>query len=364
MTDASDQINNETASVTSSASKTLPQLVRAFLEYCEIDRGHSPLTISNYAHYLDRFLQFIKTKNISQPDQVTMDLIHDYRLWLNRLSDSPTLSTPDASSTNVLSRTTQNYHLIALRSFLKYLTRQDVPSLAPERIELADTPDREISFLDPEEVLNLLRAPKPTTLMGARDFAILAMLFSTGLRVAELTALNRDQVNLKTDELTVIGKGGKARLVFISEDAREALANYLKRRKDRDPALFVRHGKRAVAIARAPRKRELDSPLQEADYALKVDGKSASQLRLTPRTIQRIVKKHALSAGITKEVHPHTLRHSFATDLLGNGADIRSVQQLLGHSSITTTQIYTHVTNKQLRDIHKKFHGKGEARDV
>lgn len=340
------------------AAKTLSQLVRAFLEYCEIDRGHSPLTISNYAHYLERFLEFCEIKNISSPSSLTQDFIHDYRLWLNRIgSDSPTLSTTNTSSTKVLSRTTQNYHLIALRSFLKFLARRDIPSLAADRIELADTPDREISFLEPDEVLALLQAPKPTTLNGARDFAILAMLFSTGLRVAELTSLDRDQVNLKNDELTVIGKGGKARLVFISEEAREALANYMKRRKDRDPALFIRHGKKAVAISRAPRKRNPKSPLQEEDYGLKVDGKAASQLRLTPRTIQRIVKKYALKAGITKEVHPHTLRHSFATDLLGNGADIRSVQQLLGHSSITTTQIYTHVTNKQLRDIHKKYHG-------
>ncbi len=347
------------------SGKDLKGLIRSFLEYCEIDRGHSPLTISNYAHYLERFLQFCATKNITQADKITLELIHEYRLWLNRL-DSPTLSTGilgNTSPTKALGRTTQNYHLIALRSFLKYLARLDLPSLAADRIELADTPDRPITFLEPEELVRLLQAPKPTTLMGARDFAILAMLFSTGLRVAELTGLDRDQVNLKTDELTVVGKGGKARLVFISEEARESLANYLKRRKDRDPALFVRHGKRAVAISRMPRKKSPESPTTQDDYALKIDGNATSQLRLTPRTIQRIVKKYAKKAGITKDVHPHTLRHSFATDLLGNGADIRSVQQLLGHSSITTTQIYTHVTNKQLRDIHRKFHGKNSEAD-
>lgn len=346
-------------------NKNLATLVRNFLEYCEIDRGHSPLTVSNYKHYLERFIIFCEHKSISSPSAVTQDLIHEYRLWLNRLADSPTLSTKNqqahsgyTSPTKALSRSTQNYHLIALRSFLKYLARQDITSLAPERIELADTPDKEITFLDPEEVLRLLQAPKPTTLMGARDFAILALLFSTGLRVAELTALDRDQINLKTDEITVIGKGGKARLVFLSEDARNALANYVKRRKDRDPALFVRHGKRAANLSRAPKKRIGEDQMAEGDYTLRIEGKATSELRLTPRSVQRIVKKHALKAGITKDVHPHTLRHSFATDLLGNGADIRSVQQLLGHSSITTTQIYTHVTNKQLRDIHKKFHGK------
>lgn len=336
-------------------NKTLAGWVRGFLEYCEVDRGHSNLTVTNYAHYLERFLLFCDEHagaKITKPEELTQEVIHNYRLWLNRLGQSST------SASKVLSKTTQNYHLIALRSFLKYLSKNDVDSLAPEKIELADTPDREITFLDPEELARLLMAPKPTKLMGARDSAILMVLFSTGLRVAELVNLNRDQVNLKTDELSVIGKGGKARLVFISEEARNALANYLKRRKDRDPALFVRHGKRAIAATKAMARKD-KKQLDESDYELKVDGKAASQLRLTPRTIQRIVKHYAKEAGITKNVHPHTIRHSFATDLLGNGADIRSVQQLLGHSSITTTQIYTHVTNKQLRDIHKKFHGAG-----
>ncbi len=337
----------------------LSQWVRGFLEYCEVDRGHSPLTVSNYAHYLERFLLFCDKQNVKQPAELTQEVIHNYRLWLNRLGDSPTSPVSALkqyiSPSKALSKSTQNYHLIALRSFLKYLSRQDVPCLAPEKIELADTPDREISFLEPDELIRLLQAPVPTKLLGARDAAILHLLFSTGLRVAELTALNRDQVNLKTDELTVIGKGGKARLVFISETARQAVANYLKRRKDRDPALFVRHGKRAIAATRAALKK--DGPKQPGDYRLKVDGQAVSELRLTPRTIQRVVKYYAKKAGITKDVHPHTLRHSFATDLLGNGADIRSVQQLLGHSSITTTQIYTHVTNRQLREVHKKFHG-------
>lgn len=346
-------------------SKDFNDYIRLFLEYCEIDRGHSPLTVTNYAHYLERFQLYCEEKNIHSPKEVTQEVIHNYRLWLNRLS--PTSSGKRLKkyifSDSGLSKTTQNYHLIALRSFFKYLSRQDVPCLAPEKIELADTPDREIEFLDQDEVTRLLHAPVPTTLVGARDMAILTLLFSTGLRVAELTGLDRDQVNLKTDELSVIGKGGKARLVFISESARNSLANYLKRRKDRDPALFVRHGKRALAATSNKKTRNgqksTDSPLpQPGDYKLKVSGEPVSELRLTPRTIQRIVKYYAKKAGITKNVHPHTIRHSFATDLLGNGADIRSVQQLLGHSSITTTQMYTHVTNKQLRDIHRKFHGK------
>ncbi len=292
------------------------------------------MTVSNYAHYLARFQQFcaLGSPKVEGPADLTQEVIHNYRLWLNRLGDSST------SASKALSKSTQNYHLIALRSFLKYLSKQDVASLAPEKIELADTPDREISWLEPDELDRLLAAPTVTKLSGARDSAILHLLFSTGLRVAELTSLNRDQVNLKTDELSVIGKGGKARLVFISESARQALANYLKRRKDRDPALFIRHGRLLANVKEAQTDR-----------------------RLTPRTIQRVVKQNAKKAGITKNVHPHTIRHSFATDLLGNGADIRSVQQLLGHASITTTQIYTHVTNNQLRDIHKKFHGRAES---
>ena len=342
----------------SGPSKSIEEHVQSFLEYCEIDRGHSPLTISNYAHYLARFIEFCETKNISDVVKITQDLVHEFRLWLNRLPN-PNLSTDisNISPSKGLSRTTQNYHLIALRSFLKYLARQDVSSLPAERIELADTPDREITFLEPEELVRLVESPKPTNLIGARDAAMLSTLFSTGLRVAELTGLNRDQLNLKTEELTVIGKGGKARLVFISDHAKAALANYLKRRRDKDPALFVRHGKKAVSAKIAPRANQKES-IDEADYQLKVNSEAVSQLRLTPRSVQRIVKKYAQSAGITKDIHPHTLRHSFATDLLSNGADIRSVQQLLGHSSITTTQIYTHVTNKQLRDIHKKFHAK------
>ncbi len=337
-------------------TKPLSQWVRLFLEYCEVDRGHSPLTVSNYAHYLERFLQFCDSRQISNPEKITQEGIHDYRLWLNRLPN-PNLST-SVSPFDTLSKSTQNYHLIALRSFLKFLAKRDVTTLSPERIELADTPDREISYLEPEELVRLVEAPKATTLIGARDAALLATLFSTGLRVAELTNLDRDQLNLKTEELTVIGKGGKARLVFISDHANAALANYLKRRRDKDPALFIRHGKKAVSAAFAPRigHKGAKNGASEGDYPVKISGDAVSQLRLTPRSIQRIVKKYAKAAGITKDIHPHTLRHSFATDLLSNGADIRSVQQLLGHSSITTTQIYTHVTNKQLLDVHKKFH--------
>lgn len=354
---------------TKDSEKGLARLVRQFLEYCEVDRGHSPLTVSNYAHYLQRFLQFAGTKNIQRPEEISQEVIHSYRLWLGRLSPTSNRGRY-ISPSKALSKTTQNYHLIALRSFLKYLARHDIPALSHERIELAGTPDREITFLEPAEVERLLRAPTPTKLIGARDAAMLALLFSTGLRVSELTGLDRDQISLKSDEFTVIGKGGKARLVFLSEYARAALANYLRRRKDRDPALFVRHGKRGRSENK-PKNRPQRGPLggknpqfqpsflaKAEDYKLNVDGKAVSQLRLTPRTVQRIVKRYAKVAGITKDIHPHTIRHSFATDLLGNGADIRSVQQLLGHSSITTTQIYTHVTNKQLRDIHKKFHSR------
>lgn len=348
--DVKGETENSKTQMPNSKKKSLSDYVRDFLEYCEIDRGHSPLTVTNYAHYLERFLNFCEQKNIKDPQGIDQEVIHSYRLWLNRITDSPASDTGSKKRyilpSKALSKTTQNYHLIALRSFLRFLLRRDIPSLAPERIDLADTPDREIEFLSEDELRKVfeIAAKRAKTLLGARDYAILTTLFSTGLRVAELTALLREQVNLKSDELSVIGKGGKARLVFISPLARDALANYLRRRRDKDPALFVRHGKAVVAKA------------TPSNLAVKTNTKPTSLLRLTPRTIQRIIKSLAKRAGISKDVHPHTLRHSFATDLLGNGADIRSVQQLLGHSSITTTQLYTHVTNKQLREIHKKYH--------
>lgn len=300
---------------------TLSKLLIDFLEYLELERSRSQKTIENYHHYLKRFLDWAK---ITKPEQITNNLIHSYRLHLNRLTDDK--GAP-------LKRSTQNYHLIAMRSFLKYLTKRDIKSLAPEKIEIGKNPSNEIEFLDGSEVERLLNSADAEDLKSLRDRAILELLFSAGLRVSELISINRDQINLERQEFSVRGKGDKIRVVFISDTAKNAIEKYLSKRLDIDQALFIR-------------------------FSNKKTTENQQTKRLTPRSIQRIVKYYATKAGIVKDVHPHTLRHSFATDLLSNGADIRSVQTMLGHSSITTTQIYTHITNQQLKDIHKKFHGR------
>lgn len=302
---------------------SLNTLLIDFLEYLELERSRSQKTIENYHHYLKRFLDWAK---VSRPDQITNDLMHSYRLHLNRLTDEKGA---------LLKRSTQNYHLIAIRSFLKYLSRRDINSLACEKIEIGKNPSHEIEFLDGSEVERLLNAADGEDLKSLRDRAILELLFSAGLRVSELVQINRDQMNLQRQEFSVRGKGDKIRIVFISDTAKKSIENYIAKRQDIDPALFIRFSKKKVS-------------------------ENQQTKRLTSRSIQRIVKYYAAKAGIVKDVHPHTLRHSFATDLLSNGADIRSVQTMLGHSSITTTQIYTHITNQQLKDIHRKFHGKKE----
>lgn len=291
----------------------------------EIERGRSPRTIANYDHYLARFFSWLKERlgrdeKALTVEELTEESVRQFRLWLNR--QEPPLVTA-----------TQNYHIIALRMFLKYLARKGIPSLAPERLDLAKQPQRSVAFLDEEEVERLLKAPEGSQIRALRDRAILETLFSTGLRVSELVALDNDSINLDRGEFSVRGKGGKVRLVFLSDRAKEALRLWVAARRDIvEPALFVR----------IPR------------------GKSVSSFsRLTARSVQRLVERYAAKAGIVgKDVHPHVLRHSYATDLLRNGADLRSVQALLGHSSVTTTQIYTHVTDRQLKEIHKRFHGK------
>lgn len=293
-----------------------------FLDHLEIELGRSQKTIENYTHYLDRFLDFSK---ITQINAINLDLIKKYRLYLNRLEDS---------NGHKLKKNTQNYHIIALRNFLKYLAKQDIITLSAEKIDVGKNPQQEMIFLSFEEIERILNEANGKNLQTLRDRAILELLFSAGLRVSELSSLDIDQINLKTQEFSIIGKGSKMRVVFISDSAKESLEAYLSRRTDIDPALFIRTNK--------------------------IGFKKDDDLRLTPRSIQRIVKHYSKKAGIVKDVHPHTFRHSFATDLLANGADIRSVQAMLGHSSITTTQIYTHVTNQQLRDIHKKFHRKNK----
>jgi len=306
-------------------------LITDFLDHLEIEKNRSPRTRANYEFYLKRFADFAKDP---APSDITGDLVRSYRLHLNRLADAK--GAP-------LKKNTQNYHLIALRAFLKYLSKRDIKSLAAEKVELGKMPERQVSFLDGADLERLLNAPlsaknqEPRTnfqndIISLRDKAILELLFSTGLRVSELCGLKREAINMKRDEFTVRGKGSKLRVVFLSEPARAALKNYLDKRPDLSPYLLARHD-RAVA------KGAVDEPL-------------------TPRSVQRLVAHYARAAGITTEVTPHTLRHSFATDLLRGGADIRSVQSMLGHSSITTTQIYTHVTDQHLRDVHKQFHGK------
>jgi site-specific recombinase XerD len=299
----------------------LNKLLTAFLEYLEVERNRSQKTIENYHHYLKRFLLWAK---ISKPEDITVDLVRDYRIYLNRRIDE---------KGNELKKITQNYHVIAIRNFLKYLAKRDIKTLSAEKIEVGKNPAHEIEFLDGEEVDRLLQSASGSDIKSLRDRAILELLFSAGLRVSELININRDQINLERQEFSVRGKGDKIRIVFISDTAKDALEKYLEKRMDMDEAVFIRFSQKKLS-------------------------ENQGTKRLTPRSIQRIVKTYAAKAGIVKDVHPHTLRHSFATDLLANGADIRSVQTMLGHSSITTTQIYTHITNIQLKSVHQKFHGK------
>ena len=309
-------------------SYNIKDLKQQFLEYMEIEKGRSLRTIINYDHYVSRFLDYGKVKSVSD---INENLVREYRLWLNRQLTGRN----KADKSESLKKRTQNYHLIALRAFLRFLAKRNIRSLSPEHIELAKTGERHLDLITPEELRSLLEAPLKATerdsLQSLRDKAILELLFSTGLRVSELCALTRD-INLNTDSLSVRGKGDKVRVVFISDDAKSALKKYLAKRDDVDDALFIRLNK---------------------------EKSRAGDLALDKRSIERIVKQNAIKAGISKKVTPHVIRHSFATDLLSNGADLRSVQMLLGHANISTTQIYTHVTDTQLRDVHKKFHDKG-----
>ena len=313
--------------------KNMNKYITEFLEYLEIERNRSQRTIRNYDFYLQRFSKWAKNPN---PENITAELVRRFRLWLNR--------TIEGKQGDNLKKSTQNYHLIALRSFLKYLSKRDIKSLAPEKIELARQPERSVEFLEIEELVRLLDAPVQGkkggefSLVRLRDKAILEMLFSTGLRVSEIANLEIESVNLKRDEFTVRGKGDKPRIIFLSDDARQWIKAYLTKRQDMSPHLFVSHD-------RAKKRRDDSGPL-------------------TPRSIERIVKKYGKTAGITKKITPHTMRHTFATDLLRNGADLRSVQAMLGHASITTTQVYTHVTDKHLKEIHKKHHGTSGERST
>ncbi|MFA7252360.1 MAG: site-specific tyrosine recombinase/integron integrase [Candidatus Paceibacterota bacterium] len=296
----------------------LKELKTQFLEYLEIEKGRAIKTVDRYNRYLSFFF---KQAEITNPKDITNEKIREFRLWLNRRN---------------LNKKTQNYYLIALRVFLKFLARRGVVSLPADNIELAKVGERSIDLISLKELRRLLDAPnqEQNPERRARDKAILELLFSTGLRVSELCSLNTD-LDLNLDEFSIRGKGGRVRVVFLSDEAKKIIKEYLALRQDLSEALFV--------------------TIDKTRLGQKVSGKAKG---LTSRSVERIVKRYATIAGITKKVTPHVIRHVFATDLLSNGADIRSVQTMLGHSSIITTQIYTHVTDKHLRETHKKFHNK------
>lgn len=298
----------------------ISELKYQFVEFLEVERGLSNNTIRNYDLCLERFIEF--AGNI-EATQITSELIRKYRLWLNRYHNY---------NDQELDKITQNYHLIALRVFLKYLQDINIESLEPSKIKLAKTHRKQVTFLYSQEIQDLLSAVNDASLIGKRDKALISLLFSGGLRVSEIVKLNRDHANLKRQEFTIRGKGSKDRPIFISQQAAEDIGNYLEARQDNLPPLFLNHSRQTT-------------PTNSGDYR-----------RLSTRSVQRIVSHYARLAGITKRVTPHTMRHSFATNLLINGADLRSVQELLGHSNISTTQIYTHITNPHLREVHQKFH--------
>jgi len=320
----------------------LTQLIKDFLEHLEIERNVSKLTIRNYGHYLDRFLFYLagftgpltavepvnqeKAKTVSV-NEITLDHIREFRLFLSRYADEHGMT---------LKRVTQNYHLIAIRSMLKYAIKRGLPVISPDAIDLAKAESHSIKFLDREHVDRLLSMPTIGNAEGLRDKAILELLFSTGLRVSELVSLNRDQINFERKEFGVIGKGRRARVVFLSDGAIDWVGRYLKERHDDYKPLFIRYNGKTPDL----------------------NDKFGEDVRLTARSVQRLVEKYVKKARLPIKITPHGLRHSFATDLLSNGADLRAIQEMLGHKNVSTTQIYTHVTNPQLKAIHEKFHRK------
>jgi len=303
----------------------LPALIEEFLEYLEIEKNASLLTIRDYRHYLEVFSKWSEANSpISKPQDLTLELIRKFRVFLAHHINDQGLP---------LKKVTQNYYVIALRSFLRYLVRKDLPVVAPEKIELPKVESRSLKFLNRDQIEQLLNQPDMSTPQGMRDKAIMELLFSTGLRVSELVSLDRERVNLEQGEFGVIGKGGHARVVFLSDRAKEWVEKYLRLRPDKYKPLFVRYsGAKEDATG------------------------SGEDMRLTSRSVQRILDKYVAKGKLPVKATPHTLRHTFATDLLINGADLRSVQEMLGHKNVSTTQIYTHVTNAQLKDVHKAFH--------
>lgn len=302
-------------------TSSLKSLKQDFLEYVEIEKGRSLKTVENYDRYLTRFLRFLKSDNVSA---ITQDSVREFRLWLNRQSNGR-----KSAFSDTLKKKTQNYYLISLRAFLKYMAKRGVKTLSPEFIELAKVGERHLDLISADELNRLRIAPTGDDLKSLRDRAILELLFSTGLRVSELCSLSRD-LDITSDEFSIRGKGEKVRVVFLSDEAKKSVKKYLDKRTDAEDALFIKLN----------------------------EEKKSKESGLTKRSIERIVKYYAVKAGISKKVTPHVIRHCFATDLLSNGADLRSVQMLLGHAHIATTQVYTHITDSQLKQIHKKFHNK------
>ena len=299
----------------------LSEALDNFIESIEVEGGRSKKTAENYTLYIERFIEFAGDIKVSE---ISYELVRKYRLWLNRYENYNGVN---------LGKSTQAYHLIALRRLLTYLSKRNIKSLEPTKIELPKMTKPQVNFLHYEEVERLLGVIPQDTELYLRDRAILELLFSSGLRVSELINLNRDHINTKRREFSVRGKGNKDRPIFISKTASQHIDNYLKSRKDNLSPLFINYSKRCT------------TPSLDGNYR-----------RLTARSVQRMIEKYARLAGITKKVSPHTMRHSFATDLLLNGADLRSVQSMLGHASISTTQIYTHITDQHLKDVHDQFH--------
>jgi len=308
-------------------SGDIKALASDFLDYLLIEKSLSPLTIRDYRHYLDRFISWLESNSVPlKPGNIDLDLVMKYRVYLANFQ------TPKGAA---IKKITQNYHIICLRSFLRYLiTHRDINTLNFDKIELPKSEGRIVSFLNSDQLTRLLDSPQISDEIGLRDRAILELLFSTGLRVSELSKLNRDQMNFETKEFGVKGKGNKVRVVFLSDTACEWITRYLAARKDSFRPLFIRYSRE------------------------RSEEKQGEKMRLMPRSIQLIVRKYSKKAGLPFDAHPHTLRHSFATDLLIQGADLRSVQEMLGHESIRTTQVYTHVTNKHLKEVYRKYHSR------
>ena len=305
----------------------LHKLIKEFLEHLQIEKNVSPLTVRNYRHYLERFQLFLEGQNISiEPSKITSEIIRKYRLFLANVVDMHNIP---------LKKVTQNYHLIALRAYLRYLAKRDIASISPEKIELGKADSRSLAFLNRDQLASLMNQTDTSTAQGLRDRVMMEVLFSAGLRVSELVKLNRDQIDFKSREIGILGKGGRPRVVFISDQAAAWLQKYLEYRTDKYKPLFVRYsGKKVTA------------------------GQGENGVRLSTRSVQRAVEKYVKSAKLPVKITPHGLRHSFATDLLSAGADLRAIQEMLGHKNISTTQIYTHVTNPRLKEIHKKYHSK------